>query len=74
MGGVFNSGILATGVRNVAVARFNYAAASGHWVQQVAAIEAVCEQFEVPLRAAALQFPLAFWDTLRARGLLPQGV
>ena len=105
LGGVFNSGILATGVRNVAVARFNYAAASGHWVQQVAAIEAVCEQFEVPLRAAALQFPLAhpaveivmvgaqeamhwtdalekvchpippaFWDTLRARGLLPQGV
>ncbi len=59
LGGVFNSGILATGVRDVAVARFNYAAASGFWVQQVAAIEAVCEQFGVPLRAAALQFPLA---------------
>jgi len=59
LGGVFNSGILATGVRNVAFARFNYAAASAFWVQQVAAIEAVCEQFDVPLRAAALQFPLA---------------
>ena len=59
LGGVFNSGILATGVRNVPVARFNYAEASAFWVQQVAAIEAVCDQFEVPLRAAALQFPLA---------------
>lgn len=59
LGGVFNSGILATGVRDVALARFNYAAASTHWVQKVAAMEAVCEQFEVPLRAAALQFPLA---------------
>ena len=59
LGGVFNSGILATGVRNVALARFNYAAASAFWVQRVAAIEAVCEHFDVPLRAAALQFPLA---------------
>lgn len=59
LGGVFNSGILATGVRGVAVPRFNYAAAPAAWVERVARIEALCENFEVPLRAAALQFPLA---------------
>jgi D-threo-aldose 1-dehydrogenase len=101
LGGVFNSGILATGVRGAEAARFNYAPASAQWVTRVAAIEDVCEQWNTPLRAAALQFPLAhraidivlvgvhtaaqwhdaiammrhpidpaFWDTLRARGLL----
>lgn len=61
LGGVFNSGILATGVRGLGAhgnARFNYAPASEHWINRVRAIEAVCEQFGVPLRAAALQFPL----------------
>ncbi len=59
LGGVFNSGILATGVRHHAAARFDYAPAAQVWVDRVAAIEQVCEQFDVPLRAAALQFPLA---------------
>ena len=59
LGGVFNSGILATGVRGGQASRFNYAPASAHWVDKVARIEAVCEAFHVPLRAAALQFPLA---------------
>ena len=59
LGGVFNSGILATGVRHGQVARFNYAAAPQLWVERVAAIEVLCAQFRVPLRAAALQFPLA---------------
>ena len=59
LGGVFNSGILATGVRDGQVARFNYATAPAVWVDRVRAIEAVCEEFRVPLRAAALQFPLA---------------
>ena len=59
LGGVFNSGILATGVRDRQVARFNYAPAPAHWVDKVARIEALCEAFDVPLRAAALQFPLA---------------
>ena len=59
LGGVFNSGILATGVRGAQVPRFNYAPASAQWVDKVARIEALCEAFEVPLRAAALQFPLA---------------
>lgn len=61
LGGVFNSGILATGVRTAAgqPLRFNYAPATAQWVERVAAIEAVCEAHGVPLRAAALQFPLA---------------
>ena len=58
LGGVFNSGILATGTRHGA-ATFNYAPAAGTWVERTARIEAVCEAYGVPLRAAALQFPLA---------------
>lgn len=58
MGGVFNSGILATGARGGA-ATFNYAPAAKTWLERTAQIEAVCEAFGVPLRAAALQFPLA---------------
>ena len=38
---------------------FNYEPASPEWLARAAAIETVCEQFDVPLRAAALQFPLA---------------
>jgi D-threo-aldose 1-dehydrogenase len=59
LGGVFNSGILATGVRAPGGATFNYAPAERAWVERTAAIEAVCDAFDVPLRAAALQFPLA---------------
>ena len=59
LGGVFNSGILATGVRAGTELRFNYAPAAQHWVARVAAVEAICDTYGVPLRAAALQFPLA---------------
>jgi len=59
LGGVFNSGLLAAGTRGGAVARFDYAAAAGPWIERTARIEAVCEAHGVPLRAAALQFPLA---------------
>jgi D-threo-aldose 1-dehydrogenase len=58
-GGVFNSGILASGVRTGQAVRFNYAPATPVWVDRTAAVEAVCEQFAVPLRAAALQFAAA---------------
>jgi D-threo-aldose 1-dehydrogenase len=58
LGGVFNSGILATGTRGVAPT-FNYAPAAREWLERTARIESVCENFGVPLRAAALQFPLA---------------
>ena len=59
LGGVFNSGILARGVRAAPGAVFDYAPAAREWVERTAAIETVCDAFEVPLRAAALQFPLA---------------
>jgi D-threo-aldose 1-dehydrogenase len=61
LGSVFNSGILATGVRHSgsAQATFNYAPAAQEWVERTAQIELVCEAHGVPLRAAALQFPLA---------------
>lgn len=67
LGGVFNSGILATGVRGVSASgdpgevgiTFNYAPAAREWINRTAQIEAVCEAHGVPLRAAALQFPLA---------------
>lgn len=59
LGGVFNSGILATGVRRGAPGRFNYGDASDAWQARVAAVEEVCEASRVPLRAAALRFPVA---------------
>ena len=60
IGGAFNSGILATGVkRNGHKTLFNYEQAPADWVHKVAAVETICDQFAVPLRAAALQFPLA---------------
>jgi D-threo-aldose 1-dehydrogenase len=59
LGGAFNSGLLATGTRSGGVARFNYAPATHAWIGRTAHIEAVCDAHRVPLRAAALQFPLA---------------
>ena len=58
LGGVFNSGILATGTRTGA-ATFDYAPAASQWIERVQRIEAVCDAHAVPLRAAALQFALA---------------
>ena len=61
LGGPFNSGILATGARpaNGSAPYFNYVPATPAIIDRVAAIERVCAQFSVPLKAAALQFPRA---------------
>lgn len=56
-GGVFNSGILASGAS--ADARFNYDAAPADIVARVSALNAVCARHGVPLGAAAVQFPRA---------------
>ncbi|MFC5392036.1 aldo/keto reductase [Bosea vestrisii] len=56
LGGVFNSGILATGP--VAGAKYNYQPAPPAILARVSALEAVCMRHGVPLRRAALQFPL----------------
>lgn len=59
IGGVYNSGILATGTRGAEVPFYDYAPAPGTVLDRVRRLEAVCDEFDVPLAAAALQFPLA---------------
>jgi D-threo-aldose 1-dehydrogenase len=56
IGGVFASGILATGA--VVGAKHDYADAPAEAMERVRRIEAVCARHKVPLPAAALQFPL----------------
>lgn len=56
VGGVYNSGITATGA--VPGAKYNYADATPDIMERVRRIEAVCRAHDVPLAAAALQFPL----------------
>lgn len=58
IGGVYNSGILAN-LDNPDRATFNYEPAEQHWLEKARAIKAVCDRHNVPLQAAALQFPLA---------------
>ncbi|WP_429818786.1 aldo/keto reductase [Ensifer sp. B1-9] len=56
VGGVFNSGILATGP--VEGAHFDYMPATEDIRQKVGAMEAVARGMNVPLAAPAMQFPL----------------
>jgi D-threo-aldose 1-dehydrogenase len=56
LGAPYNSGILATGARPGA--KFNYADAPPELMEKVRRMEAVCARHGVPLKAAALQFPL----------------
>ena len=55
-GGVMNSGILADPRPG---ARFNYLPAPAEVVERARRIRAVCDQYNIPIRAAAIQFPLA---------------
>ncbi len=57
LGGVYNSGILATGPTEGA--RFNYAPAPADVREKAAKLEEVCRDHDVPLAAAALQFAFA---------------
>lgn len=54
LGGVFNTGILATGAREGAL--FQYRPASASMLERTRRIEAICDAYGVPLPAAALQF------------------
>jgi D-threo-aldose 1-dehydrogenase len=56
-GGIFNSGILATGAREGAL--YDYVPAEAAITARVAQIAAVCARHGVPIAAAALQFALA---------------
>ncbi len=53
--GVYNSGILGDPTPG---ARYNYVRAPADLIQRAQRIAAVCERHGVPLRAAAIQFPL----------------
>ncbi len=59
VGGAYNSGILATGVSGKGPWNYDYGPAPDTIVRKVAAIEALCTEFSIPMAAAALQFPLA---------------
>jgi D-threo-aldose 1-dehydrogenase len=59
LGGIYNSGILATGTRGPDTANYNYEPAAVALLETVRRIERVCAAHGVPLAAAALQFPLA---------------
>ena len=56
IGGVYNSGILAApkDARKI----FNYADAPPEIVSRVEALRAVCDDYDVPLAAAAIRFPM----------------
>lgn len=56
LGGVYNSGILA---KPEPGATFNYTTAPEELIERAKAIQAVCDRYDVPLMAAAIQFPLA---------------
>ncbi len=58
MGGIYNSGILATGTKTRKPS-YNYKRAPRVVIKKVRKIEEVCKAHNVPLPAAALQFPLA---------------
>lgn len=56
VGGVFSSGLYATGP--VPGAKYNYADATPADLEKAGKIAAICARHKVPLAAAALQFPL----------------
>jgi D-threo-aldose 1-dehydrogenase len=58
IGGVYNSGILAN-LDNLERATFNYQPAEQRWLDKAREIKIVCDRHNVPIQAAALQFPLA---------------
>jgi D-threo-aldose 1-dehydrogenase len=56
VGGVFNSGIL---IDPAPGARYNYVPADPTVIARAEGIKSVCDRYDVPLPAAALQFPFA---------------
>ena len=57
IGGVYSSGITATGP--IEGAKYNYSDATPEVMERVRRMQAVCASHSTPLAAAALQFPLA---------------
>ena len=59
IGGVYNSNILVLGTRSKQTLYYNYKPATPAIIDRVRRLEMVCDEFQVSLPAAALQFPLA---------------
>ena len=55
IGGVYNSGILANPVPGTT---YNYVEAPQDLIDRALAMDVICQRHGVPLKAAALQFPL----------------
>ena len=58
LGGVFNSGMLATRIDTARTLTFNYAPAQQVWIERALRLQGVCDRHGVPIEAAALQFAL----------------
>jgi D-threo-aldose 1-dehydrogenase len=74
LAGPYNSGILATGP--VPGAKYNYKDAPPEIMEKVGKIKAVCDSHNVPLAAAAIQFPLGHTAvaTIMAGAVKPEEV
>lgn len=59
IGGVYNSNILVLGTKSEQTLYYNYEPAPPAIIERVQRLETVCDEFQVSLPAAALQFPLA---------------
>lgn len=59
LGGPFNSGILANGIQGKGPHYYNYEPAPVAVLKRVRQLQDLCQEFSVPLAAAALQFPSA---------------
>jgi D-threo-aldose 1-dehydrogenase len=59
IGGAYNSGILVTGTKTGQTPHYNYEPAPEEIIERVRQLEAACDEYNIPLAAAALQFPLA---------------
>jgi D-threo-aldose 1-dehydrogenase len=57
IGGVYNSGVLASPEPD---ARYNYAPVPPSILQRAQRLQAICNSYRVPLKAAAIQFPLGY--------------
>jgi D-threo-aldose 1-dehydrogenase len=58
IGGPYNSGIMVQGTRSGQTLYYDYEPAPAEIVDRVRKLEAMCDGFDIPLAAAALQFPL----------------
>jgi len=59
VGGPYNTGLLAGGTKRTGPLMYDYCPAPDEIVTRLRGVEEICDAFDVPIAAAALQFPLA---------------